>query len=526
MLPAGIVVWGCGLAFRAEESSGFAADARHDAGRGQALGRDEISFDRSFVMIQRIRIPLVAALASLGGGLVTALLVVSTPSPSSLFSTHPAWAFSGGQTRFLADVAERVTPSVVNIASTRRIEGVGRHAHGRFPFFGPPGGRPRGLQQGQGSGVIISSDGVVVTNNHVVKGATKVRVTLHDKRVFDAKVLGTDPKSDLAVLKLKGASGLRPLPLGESARLRLGDFVLAVGNPFGIGQTVTMGIVSAKGRANVGLVDYEDFIQTDAAINPGNSGGALVNLRGELIGINTAILSRSGGYQGIGFAIPSDMAKPIIGSLRSGGKVVRGYIGVMIQNATPELAQALGLPHTNGVLIADVVPQGPAALAGVRRGDFVVAVNGQSVTSSAQLRNAVASLGASHQAKLELLRNGKKLTLDLKTKALPGKGALAMGGDGRAALGASGLHLGPLSPENRRGAGIPPRVRHGVVVEDVEGGSPAANAGLRPGDVILEANRVKMDSVRRFSQVYAASKRTVLLLVYRRGSTLFLPLPK
>jgi serine protease Do len=281
-----------------------------------------------------------------------------------------------------------------------------------------------------------------------------------------------------------------------------------------------MGIVSAKGRANLRIVDYEDFIQTDAAINPGNSGGALVSMRGELIGINTAILSRSGGYQGIGFAIPTNMAVPILKSLIKTGKVVRGYLGVMIQDVDDDLAGALKLPHKRGVLISDVVPAGPAAKAGIKRSDFIVAIEGKSVDSASKLRNLIAGYGAKRTVKLDLYRNGKRKTVKAKLGQLDAKGAAVTGGQ------PAGLDLAPLSAANRRRFSIPREVPHGVVIQRLARDSKAAEVGLQPGDVILEANRVKIDNVRRFSQVYAKAKRRVLLLVYREGSTFYLLLPK
>jgi serine protease Do len=463
-----------------------------------------------------------------GIALAVALAVAFGAEQSAVrFAASPAYAALGQNPHRIADVAQKVLPSVVNIASTRKVR-VSMNPFFRR-FFGRRGAPPQHrVQRGQGSGVIISSDGVVVTNNHVVKNAQKVRVTLADKRSFEAKVLGTDPKSDLAVLKLKGASGLTPISVGDSAKLRLGDIVLAVGNPFGIGQTVTMGIVSAKGRGNVGIVDYEDFIQTDAAINPGNSGGALVNLRGELVGINTAILSRSGGYQGIGFAIPTNLAKPIVKSLRTTGKVVRGYIGVMIQGVSAEMAKAMRLPHSRGVLISDVVRGGPAARGGLRRGDFVVAIGATPTPTVAKLRNLVASVSNRKRLRFELWRKGKKTVVSVTTGRLGSSPVAGKAGKpgAPARVGRSGLTLAPLTSATQRRFRVPPQIRSGVVIERVAPGSKAARAGLRSGDVILEANRVKMSSVRRFTQVYKRSRGRVLLLVHRRGSTLFLLLPK
>jgi Do/DeqQ family serine protease len=260
--------------------------------------------------------------------------------------------------------------------------------------------------------VIVSANGYVLTNSHVVSDSEDIRVSLADGRALEARMVGNDPKSDLAVLQLVGNVGkLAPIRIGQSSNMRLGDVVLAIGNPFGVGQAVTMGIVSAKGRSGMGIVDYEDFIQTDAAINPGNSGGALVNMQGELIGINTAILSRSGGYQGIGFAIPTDMAQPIMDSLISDGKVERGWLGVRIQTLTGDLAEATHLPGIRGVLVSDVMPGSPAARAGLHRGDVIVRLGSKDTHTAAHLSTAVAMAGANRTVNLDLLRDGKQRSL-------------------------------------------------------------------------------------------------------------------
>jgi serine protease Do len=347
---------------------------------------------------------------------------------SSLLSPAPAFAKTQDGV-VLADVAERVVSSVVNISSEKVVRETGsapsfgpllndpffRH------FFGPgleaPQRQPREQREHSlGSGVVVTADGVILTNNHVIEHADKIRVALSDGREFDAKVVGTDPESDLGVLRLEQDDGkkvenLKPLAMGNSSQLRLGDVVLAVGDPFGVGQTVTMGIVSAKGRANVGIEQYEDFIQTDAAINPGNSGGALVNMRGELVGINTAIISRSGGYQGVGFAIPSNMAEPIMKSLLEDGTVKRGWLGVGIQDLTPELADALGIPKTKGVLVSQIESGSPAAKAGLQAKDVILKLNGQVMDSSAHLRNAVAAAGANAKVELQVLRDKEQKTI-------------------------------------------------------------------------------------------------------------------
>jgi serine protease Do len=393
-------------------------------------------------------------------------------------------------------------------------------------FFGP-GADPHPQQRREnslGSGVIVSGDGVVLTNNHVVEHADDILVTLHDRREIEAKVVSADPKSDLAVLRLEGhPKDLHPLSFGDSSRLRLGDVVLAIGNPFGVGQTVTMGIVSAKGRANVGIVDYEDFIQTDAAINPGNSGGALINMAGALVGINTAILSRTGGYQGIGFAIPSNMARPIMESLLKHGKVVRGWLGVAIQNLSPQLAKAFDLEVHSGVLISDVTPGSPAAKAGLQRGDVVSRLDGEQIDTAAQLRNIVASTGPDKSIRLEIIRNDKRLVRTVKLGELPtAHHGVLEESEGQL----NGLTLQNLDRAARRKHHISERVPSGVVVKAVAPGSPAAGSGVRPGDVIVEINRSPVKSVEQFGKLYQAATGKLLLLIYRDGNTMYVLLER
>jgi len=453
----------------------------------------------------------------------------ATPEPPRVPVTvlpTPAFAKTGAGALSIADVAERALPSVVNISLTKlsRIQA----PHPVPFFFGPGFGGPEGgerREQGMGSGVIVSADGYILTNNHVVSDAKDIKVTLFDRREYDAEVVGTDPKSDVAVIRLKsGPADLRPIQLGDSSALRLGDVVLAIGNPFGVGQTVTMGIVSAKGRADVGIVDYEDFIQTDAAINPGNSGGALVDTEGRLVGINTAILSRTGGYQGIGFAIPTNMVSPIMESLKKYGKVTRGWLGVSIQDVDQELAQTMKLPTARGVLIADVQTGSPAAQAGVRRGDVVVKVDGQDVSSTGQFRNAIASAGANRKVSLDLYRDGKLQVLAAslgESPSGPVASTSAPGGNPTREAALDGLSVMELSAEARRAFGIDDAVDKGVVVKGVKPQSPAATAGLRAGDVVLEVNRKAVASVRELSEQYAKSRGNVLLLIHRRGATVF-----
>ena len=457
------------------------------------------------------------------------------PSSNLTILPHPAFAYAetGHPSVSIADIAEKAAPSVVNVASSRTV----KRMHEGLPFFEDPffrrffgpgfggGEEPeqRQKEHGLGSGVIVSNDGIVLTNNHVVEGADEIKVTTSDKREFNAKVLGTDAKSDVAVLKLQGdTKGLVPIQIGDSSRLRLGDVVLAIGDPFGVGQTVTMGIVSAKGRANVGIAAYEDFIQTDAAINPGNSGGALVDMDGELVGINTAILSRSGGNVGIGFAIPTNMAQPIMKSLIDHGKVVRGWLGVGIQDIDQELASAMKLHDSHGVLISDVMPDSPGAKAGLKSGDVVLRLNGVAMDSTGAFRNAVAAAGTGTAVKLDILRDGKAATIDAKLGELPAD--KAQGGPGSPQGGSvgvlEGLTLNDLSPQLRRKLDLPASVK-GVLVEEIDPDSPAANSGLRPGDVIAEVDHQAVPDVGKFKELYSKAKDRALLRVIREGRSFY-----
>jgi Do/DeqQ family serine protease len=323
----------------------------------------------------------------------------------------------------IPDVAERAVDSVVNISTSHAVE-AGPASFDPFfsnpfsPGFGDPGDRKA---MSKGSGVIVTASGRILTNAHVVKDADDIKVTLHDGNDYEAKVIGVDPKADLAVIQLKGqVPVLKPLTFGDSSTLRLGDVVLAIGDPFGVGKSVTMGIVSAKGRGGMGIEEYEDFIQTDAAINPGNSGGALVNLRGELIGINTAIASKSGGYAGIGFAIPTNMARPIMEMLIKDGKVSRGYLGVSIGTLTPVIAKEYSLTVQRGALIAGVDPKGPASRIGLAEGDVVVGLNGTEIRTGDVLRNTIAMIKPGTTVELQLVRkSGNKETLKAKLGELP-----------------------------------------------------------------------------------------------------------
>jgi serine protease Do len=445
-------------------------------------------------------------------------------------------ALLGTDSSVIADVAEKRIHSVVNISSTKIIKThQGQQYH---PFFNDPlfqhffGQKffniPRERREKSlGSGVIVSKDGLVLTNNHVVENAEEILVTLSDEREMEAEMVGTDPISDVAVLRIKGdLAGIEPIPIGDSAELRLGEIVLAMGNPFGLDHTVTMGIVSATGRANVGITDYEDFIQTDAAINPGNSGGALINLKGELVGINTAIISRSGGYQGIGFAIPSNMAHSIMNSLVKHGKVIRGWLGVSIQDLDQELATAMGLDQTSGVLVSEVVEDSPAQKVGIKRGDVIRKINGKQVNNTGQLRSTVAALGAGTKITIDYIRNKKEKTGTVVLGQLPEN--LADHSFFEKEYGVlSGITIAPLGDDTKSKFQIPDQVNQGVIITSIQEGSPAQMANLRPGDIILEINRMEVNSVEDFREAYKRSPTgDTLLLVYRNGRTYYLVLKK
>ncbi|MDH4027881.1 MAG: DegQ family serine endoprotease, partial [Nitrospirota bacterium] len=427
----------------------------------------------------------------------------------------------------LAEVSEAVKPSIVNISTVRTEKVMDVPSSPLFndpffrKFFGDRYGHPDVPKERKsmslGSGVIVSSDGYILTNNHVINNADTIKVLLSDKREFTGKIIGKDPKTDLSIIKID-AGDLSTLKMGNSDQLRIGELVLAVGNPYGLNQTITMGIVSAVGRANVGIADYEDFIQTDAAINPGNSGGALVNVKGELVGINTAIFSTTGGYQGIGFAIPSNMVKTVMDSLIRKGKVVRGWLGVSIQPVTPELAQQFGLEKDYGTLVADVIEHSPAETAGIRRGDVITEFNGNKVDEPYHLRNIVANTPPGKEITLKIIREGKPRTFKVLITELPSEEEKAPAVFSNALKGVS---VQRLTPDIYRQLNLPDKIM-GVVVVNIEGGSPAESA-LIPGDVILEINRKAVSGVEDYEAVVSGIKpeSDVLLLVFRRGSTIF-----
>ena len=360
------------------------------------------------------------------------------PVPVPIETPAPVVA-PGGPAQDFVQVAKAVMPAVVNIFSSREGTATSFHGFSDDPLFrrffgdellrrfGEPGGRNVPRERGLGSGVIVSPSGVIITNHHVVGEADAIKVLLSDKSEFTAELIGTDPKSDLAVLRID-ATNLPTIPWADSDRLQVGEYVLAIGNPFGLNQTVTMGIVSAVGRARMGIAEYEDFIQTDAAINPGNSGGPLVNARGEVVGINTAIFSRSGGSMGIGFAVPSNMARAIVDQLVATGRVVRGWLGVSIQDLTPDLASQVGAAEAKGVLVSDVLDRSPAERAGLQRGDIIREFDGRAVDDATQLRNAVAGTTIGRRVSIGVIRDGHALTLPVTIGEQP-KRVAASGAD-------------------------------------------------------------------------------------------------
>jgi serine protease Do len=428
-----------------------------------------------------------------------------------------------------APILQPALPAVVSITSSRLV----KVPQMQMPFFNDPffrqffGGQlPRAPQQqreqGLGSGVIVSPDGYILTNNHVIDKATDIKVILADKREFPGKVVGADPKTDIAVVKI-AATSLPTIRLGDSSKLQVGDYAFAIGNPFGVGETATMGIISATGRNGLSIEDYEDFIQTDAAINPGNSGGALLDAQGDLIGINTAILSGdSGGNQGIGFAIPIDMAKYVMDEILKHGKVVRGYIGVGIQDVTPALASAFHVPAEKGALIGNVEPNTPGAKAGLERGDVITELNGQLVSGANDLRLKIAAMTPGTTVHFKVSRNGQSRDFTLTLAEAP------LGNTPRNEAGAAentpmrGVQVQELTSDIREQLGLKSDIK-GVVVTEVSDGSPASDAGLQRGDVIEQVNREQVNSVADYERlIRRAGKESVVLLVNRGGATTFI----
>jgi serine protease Do len=437
-----------------------------------------------------------------------------------------------------SEVAAVATPSVVNISTTRVIKSREEAPFDLFEdpffrrFFGDQFPHPNipkeHKEQSLGSGVIVSDDGYIVTNNHVIEKAQEIKVLLLNKKDYKAKLIGADPKTDIAVIKID-ATGLPALPWGDSNKLKVGEIVFAIGNPFGLNQTVTMGIISAVGRANVGIADYEDFIQTDAAINPGNSGGAMINARGELIGINTAILSRTGGYQGIGFAVPSSMARQVIDSLVKYKKVVRGWLGVSIQEVTSDLAEEFSVRDLKGALVSGVMKGSPAEKAGIKQGDVILQFNGKTVEDTGHLRNMVSQTPVGSRVKVTVLRQKKELELEVTIAELPKKMAESPAGEGESGEAPeeestvlSGMSVRDLTPDISRRFGLEEGEK-GVVVMKVETNSRVYEAGVRPGDVILQINQKSVSTLEEYKKIASKikAKERILLLVRRKGQDLF-----
>ncbi len=457
----------------------------------------------------------------------------ATSAPVPAAATAPLQNLSDA----FAAVAERVKPAIVSVHSERVLKM--RRPDLPFPFQyffdqdepQPRRGQPRQREyqyrrSGLGSGFILNREGHIVTNFHVVEDGSEVKVTLADKRTFDAEVIGTDPKTDLAIIKIKGKvpADLPVVPLGDSDAMRVGDWVLAFGAPFGYDQTVTAGIVSAKGRGNVGAVDYEDFIQTDAAINPGNSGGPLVNIRGEVIGINTVIAT--GGaqqYAGVGFAIPVNMAKTILPTLVKGGTVSRGMLGVVIQDIDEELREQFNLPSTAGALVTQVSEGSPAEKAGLRISDTITSINGTKIQDVRQLRNTVAALAPGTKVTIGFLRNGKEQTVPVTLTELPKGEEQASQRDTDSAPGVPDLGLSVQSLNADLAKQFGHKQQEGLIISEVNEDGPAAAGSLRVGDLITEINREKVTTIKEFRDVLAKAKGrdSVLLLIQRAGASRF-----
>ncbi len=483
---------------------------------------------RSWLKTGNFRYPTVAAVAV--AFLFAGMIITSSFSgaPHSQANAAPSPAIGNGPPSF-ADLAEALGPSVVNIRVTAKMQ---KTEMPDMPdmqdspfgdmfkhFFGDMPRNPQRRMQGQGSGVIINGDGTILTNNHVVDGASDIVVTMSDKQEYKARVLGRDPKTDLAVIKIEGKGAFKAAVLGDSEAIRVGEWVVAIGNPFGLSNTVTAGIVSAKGRF-IGAGPYDDFIQTDAPINPGNSGGPLINMKGEVIGINTAIYTNA---QGIGFAIPIHTAKTLLPELVSKGTVTRGFIGVNIQDVTDDLAQSLSLKVKKGALVSEVVEGGPADKAGVKRGDVITGFNGHEIKDSHELASTVAATPVDREAPLRIIRDGKEMTLHVKVGKLESK-ELVTARSEETSQGKWGLQLQELTPDIARHLGV--KGDKGVLVAGVQPGSPAENASVQRGDVILEVNRQPVKGVEDMKEKIEKSrtKDSLLLLIQRGGSNIYLVL--
>lgn len=466
--------------------------------------------------------PIVIIFCSL---VFTALLFQGTALASEV--SPEAREFLNRLSNYLSEVADVTKPSVVNISTTTTVT-MKDHPYGDLfndPFFkrffgdnfDHPGIPKKFKSSALGSGVIVSKDGYILTNYHVIKDAEEIKVILNDKREFKGKVIGDDPQTDIAVIKVE-SKDLPAIKMGDSDKLKAGDVVLAIGNPFGLNQTVTMGIVSALGRANIGISAYEDYIQTDAAINPGNSGGALVNANGELVGINSAIFSTSGGYMGVGFAIPSDMANTVAQSILKYGKVIRGWLGVSIQNLTPELAQSFGVKAGKGALVTDVMENSPAGKAGLKRGDLIVEFDGKPVEDTTSLRNMVADTAPGKTVPTKVIRQGKMETFTVVIGELPAK-IMPKRVEHNNVL--NGVQVQELTPDIRASLNIPADVE-GVLVADVSEDNPAYGL-VSKNDIIEEVDRKPVKGLKDYERIVSkiGPSDTVLLLLYRERGHIY-----
>ena len=487
-------------------------------------------------LLNRRRAASAAGLLALAGIFAGLYAAQSTTSTSAVAVKRDSQPVNRGplENGSFSSVVKRVAPSVVKVTTQTKAKRVAVN-QGQFPGFDNPvfrqffGGRVPEIRQepqsGLGSGVIISSDGYIATNNHVVAGADDVTVTLDDGRELKARVVGRDPQTDVAVIKVD-AKDLPAITFADSTKIEVGDRVLAIGNPFGIGETVTTGIVSAKGRRPGRGLDYEDFVQTDAAINPGNSGGALVDIEGRLIGINTAILSHNGGFQGVGLAVPSNLVSQVADGLVKNGKVVRGYLGVGAQDITPALAESLGLKAHSGALVADVQPDSPAAKAGMKNGDVITAVNGAPVEDANRLTFSISAVAPGTKLAVDVLREGKTQHLKVITAERPkshgNRGVEQpeeMAGNDEGVL--NGVAVNDIDADTRAKMNLPARLK-GAIITGVDADSAAARAGLRAGDVILEINKQPVTSAQDAVELSTkAEGKKTLVRLWSRGSTVF-----
>ena len=446
-------------------------------------------------------------------------------------SSIDSYAQQVNDPKYLSRLVKSLSPSVVNISTTSlsKTRGFGFNNPGGsndpfdqfFERFFGENGQQEFRRRGLGSGFIISKDGFIITNNHVIRRAVEIKVILENEDEYTAELIGTDPKTDLALLKIKPKTTLTPVKIGNSSSLDIGDWVVAIGNPFGLGNTVTAGIVSAKGRS-LGLGAYDDFIQTDAAINPGNSGGPLFNFKGEVVGVNTAIIA---GGQGIGFAIPMNMANSIVTQLQTSGKVTRGWLGVVVQHITPEIKQGLNLPNDNGALISDIAPGSPADKGGLKRGDVIVAVNNMKIMDEDDLPKYVANLAPGTKAQIKVIRENKNKTFNIKLSQFPEPQTVSTKKKTTNKTDtAIGLIVDEITPQIQRSYKL--KDNNGVIVVKVVSGSAAQQAGIKAGDIILEANRKKIRNVQDIENEFNKIQKgtSVLLLINRSNQTIYVGL--